>query len=433
MEQNNQDIMTEKQFITNNCTKQTYINQIILSFFDMDYATTIEFNTNVIATQALCYLLNFIQEHNPDLVRKISPPLFTNCSTKLVLANHTLRQLNIIDDNTYSKSSGHLSSVLNFLNRSSTTMGKRKFRYQLLNPTFDDDTLNIEYEVIDYILQKNNLYVPQVRKEMNHIRDIDKINRQLVAKKLNPSTLYSLYKTVGTIKDIHKTFINDDDVLHKYLLTKSNNSTYQINDIVANFMKFIETNFHIQNCQYLNSTVTFDKNIIQSNVCPTLDSLINKELCINNDILTMQSYFNGLIKFVEKPAKETEYIKIHETDKTGISFHLTKKRSLILKKILASKTSLEILIISDQIKIPIKDIRIESVGTNDQLVFPYLINATRTLIDTQKKITDTIYTIYFSLIQSIEDQWYDKLEYIASYISYYDVIINKAYIAREYN
>jgi DNA mismatch repair protein MutS len=123
----------------------------------MDYATTIEFNTNIIATQALCYLLNFIQEHNPDLVRKISPPLFTNYSTKLVFANHTLRQLNIIDDNTHSKSSGHLSSVLNFLNRSSTTMGKRYFRYQLLNPTFDNDTLNNEYEVIDYILHKNDL------------------------------------------------------------------------------------------------------------------------------------------------------------------------------------------------------------------------------------------------------------------------------------
>jgi DNA mismatch repair protein MutS len=122
----------------------------------MDYATTIEFNTNIIATQALCFLLNFIQEHNPDLVLKISPPLFTNYSTKLVFANHTLRQLNIIDDNTHSKS-GHLSSVLNFLNRSSTTMGKRYFRYQLLNPTFDNDTLNNEYEVIDYILHKNDL------------------------------------------------------------------------------------------------------------------------------------------------------------------------------------------------------------------------------------------------------------------------------------
>ena len=429
----NQDILTEKQFITNNCTKQTYINQILSSFFGIDYSTTIEFNANVIATQALCYLLNFIQEHNPDLVRKISHPLFINCSTKLVLANHTLRQLNIIDDNTYSKSSGHLSSVLNFLNRSSTAMGKRIFKYQLLNPTFDINTLNKEYAIVDYILHKNELYIPQVRKEMNNIRDIDKINRQLVAKKMNPSTLYSLYKTVATINDIHKTFIKDDFTLNQYLVSKCSNSTDQINDISIEFMNFIETNFHIQNCQYLNSTLTFDKNIIKSNVCPILDSLINEELRINNDILTMQSYFNGLIKSVEQNAKETEYVKIHETDKTGISFHLTKKRSLILKKILSGKINSEMLQISDEIKIPVKDLRIESIGANDQLIFTYLSNATRTLVDVQKKITNTIFTIYFSILKNIEDQWYDKLEHIARYISYYDVIINKAYIAREYN
>ena len=429
----NHDILAEKQFIITNCTKQTYINLIITSFFGMDYTTTSEFNNNAIATQALCYLLNFIKEHNPDLVRKISPPLFTNCSSKLVLANHTLRQLNIIDDNTYSKSSGHLSSVLNFLNRSSTSMGKRNFKYQLLNPNFDHDSLNNEYNVIDYILQKDVLYIPQVRKEMNQIRDIDKINRQIVAKKMNPSTLYSLYKTIGIVNEIHKMYINDDIVIDNYLASKCNNTTDKINDITTEFMRFIETNFNIQNCQYLNSTMIFDKNVIQSNVCPILDSLINKELCINNDILLLQSFFNGLIKFVEKPLKETEYIKVHETDKSGISFHLTKKRSSILKKILSNKTNLDILQVNDQIKIPIKDIRIESIGANDQLIFPYLVNSTQTLIETQKKITDKIYTIFFSTLQGIEDKWYEKLEFIARYISNYDVIICKSYIARKYN
>lgn len=116
-----------------------------------------------------------MQEHNPHLVRKISIPLFTNVSSTMVLANHTLRQLNIIEDNNMnSKSSGHLSSVLAFLNRCCTSMGKRAFKYQLLNPTCDVVVLNQEYDIIDYILIKENVYIPQVRKSFLHIRDIKK-------------------------------------------------------------------------------------------------------------------------------------------------------------------------------------------------------------------------------------------------------------------
>ena len=81
-----------------NCTKQTYLQHIITTFFDAEAYTSCGFYRNQFTTQAFCFLLNFIQEHNSDLVRKINLPIFRNTSKKLILANHTLRQLNIIDD-----------------------------------------------------------------------------------------------------------------------------------------------------------------------------------------------------------------------------------------------------------------------------------------------------------------------------------------------
>ena len=280
-----------------------------------------------IATQAFCYLLNFIQEHNPHLVRKISVPLFTNVSSTMVLANHTLRQLNIIDDsNMYSKSSGHLSSVLSFLNRSCTSMGKRNFKYQLLNHTCDIDTLNDEYSLIDYILLKNDSYIPQVRKILLNIRDIDKINRQIVSNKLNPATLHSLFKTVETIQELNSTYIVGDIVLNDYIQLKCVQKNDNVEFVTTDFISFINSKFDIQSCQYLNSTLLFDKNIIKSNVSPQFDSLIYKETHTNDNITIIQTFFNDLMKTNDKPSnKELEYIKIHETDKTGISFHITKK------------------------------------------------------------------------------------------------------------
>lgn len=425
------DIYLLKQSIALNCTKQTYINQIITTFFGTDYCSSNEFTTNVIAVQSFCYLLNFIQEHNPDLVRKISVPIFTNKSSKLILANHTLRQLNIIDD-TNNKSSSKLSSVLSFLNCSCTAMGKRNFKYQLLNPTFDCEWLSSQYSTIEHILQKDNLFIPNVRKLLLHVRDIEKINRQIVSNKLNPSTLYSLYNTMQTIQDIYVTYIDDDDILKEYLLSGFSHM-HDSNTIIKNvsdFISFLESTFQIHECQYIHST-SFDNNIIQSGVCIELDNLLKKQSIINNNINDIKSFFNNLIKSSEKSCKEVEYIKIHETDKFGISLQVTKKRAITLQTLLSTQSTN--ININDEITLHPSQVQIINVGTNFQISFQYLTTSTNNLIDIQKQIYELILKTYWSTIHSIEIRWYEHLKLIAQFISLFDVIVSKAYIAREYN
>jgi DNA mismatch repair protein MutS len=115
-----------------NCQKQTYHKEILERFYTItDYSSFIKkFHENTISTQALCYLLDFVFQHNPDLVKKIKEPIFENFNERLVLANHSLKQLNIIDDDKYQ---GKYSSVLKMLNDCVTPMGKRKFSYNFLN------------------------------------------------------------------------------------------------------------------------------------------------------------------------------------------------------------------------------------------------------------------------------------------------------------
>ena len=117
----------------NNCEKQIYQKEILTKFYKVnDYNIFIQnFYENNIATQAFCFLLDFVYQHNPHLVNKISEPIFENCSDRLILANHSLKQLNIIDDDTYN---GKYSSVLKMLNECLTPMGKRKFSYDFLTP-----------------------------------------------------------------------------------------------------------------------------------------------------------------------------------------------------------------------------------------------------------------------------------------------------------
>jgi DNA mismatch repair protein MutS len=79
--------------IIKKCSQQKYIQHILSTFFgEESYQVCSEFSNNEIATQSFCFLLNFIQEHNPNLVKKIEQPIFNNTSHRMVLANHTLKQ-----------------------------------------------------------------------------------------------------------------------------------------------------------------------------------------------------------------------------------------------------------------------------------------------------------------------------------------------------
>ena len=98
-----------------NCEKQTYQKEILAKFYKIDDFDVFfqNFYNNNVAAQSFCYLLDFVYQHNPHLVNKIAEPIFENCSDRLILANHSLKQLNVIDDSTYN---GKYSSVLKMLN-----------------------------------------------------------------------------------------------------------------------------------------------------------------------------------------------------------------------------------------------------------------------------------------------------------------------------
>lgn len=174
----------------NKCEKQTYQSEIIRHHFpqENDEVFFDTYRHYPIATQSFCFLLDFVQKHNPGLINKIIPPIFENCSERLVLANHSLNQLNIISDNRYT---GKLSSVCNFLNSCVTNMGKRKFTYDLLNPIKNCETLSSIYNITEHILNNNTW--EHYRKQLQTVKDIEKLNRKLIIKRITPKDITYIY------------------------------------------------------------------------------------------------------------------------------------------------------------------------------------------------------------------------------------------------
>ena len=196
------DIRVEK---VNKCEKQSYQKEILSRFYQFtDYNTFIQsFNDLDIAIQSFCYLLDFVHKHNPCLLRKIAEPSFDNCSTKLVLATHSLIQLNMINEGNNNSGIGKSKMCIShMLNECLTPMGKRKFMYNILNPTCDCDYLQREYNIMEWFLKPENYkrYELYLKGELSMIKDLSKYTRQVLLATIPPKSFYLIHKNIINIK-----------------------------------------------------------------------------------------------------------------------------------------------------------------------------------------------------------------------------------------
>lgn len=436
-----------------NCEKQTYIQSILATYYDNIniYFQHDEFQRNQIATQSFCYLLDFIKEHNVNLIRKIAVPTFTNTSNRMVLANYTLRQLNIINDNSTegSMGAGTLSSVLSFMNRCGTAIGRRLFQRKLLNPTFDTEWLESEYAKIANLMELSvEDRLLEIRKKITGIRDIEKIFRQIVSRKVYPSAIYQLYNSLD-ILDFLQAFFTELGVDKCFILPSSAaaaaaDESVSLSDLLRNFKEFVNQTLNVDICRNTNTVQVFENNIIRPGISQEVDKLILKKTEYANDLNSVYFYFNELIRnspTVKEKTQPTEYIKIHETDKSGVSLQITPTRAAILKKILAEKAAEGdgVLAIStgssstSKIFINIKDIRIVAAsGSANEIQTPFFSTLSQNILKTEDNLNSEIAKAYIAFIQRIEVEWTNTIAQFIEYIGNMDVLITKAFIAKEY-
>ena len=420
-----------------NCSKQNYIRQMIAQLFtDETYDICMEFRENELATQAFCFLLNFVQEHNPDLVRRISIPLFDTSNTRVMLACHTLKQLYIIDDRSadYLHTPNSLTSVTNLLNKSCTQMGKRKLYDQITKPTFDEQWLNREYQMTQRLIDSDTtvIDIPQIRKMIHNIRDIDKILRQIVLKKIYPVAIYNLYESVKTIGEISEMVLQVDS-LGDYLRPKpiGAGSPSPISQIVEKFRDFIDSRMWIQKCKSIASTTIFDENIFKRGVSDKLDQLYDINCCA---IMTFNKFRESLNRVMlvllnGKTNNVTEFVKEHTTEKSGTSLQITKKRGDILKSAISQFYDCNH--VYHDLTVHMEFVSVNS--TTYEISSPKIICLTKQMLHGKEQMNEVLEQTYKHFLTTLENEWYSQLNMLSKYIADLDVIVTKAFIAKEYN
>ena len=426
-----------------NSEKQTYQKEILNKFYKIDdYDVFIQlFNENNIATQSFCFLLDFVYQHNPNLVHKISEPIFENCSERMILANHSLKQLNIIDDSNYN---GKYSSVLKMLNECYTPMGKRKFSHNFLNPTTNTIYLKREYEMTSYLLRQDifNNYSDFLSSNLYLIKDIAKWERQIFLKKISPKAFYNLYKNIGIIKNIYEKIKNDTYIVD-YLLSFENN-LYNIASYCDDIQSFINQHIDIELAKDIDQLLQFELNFIKSGVDNELDTKTTLLKKSEAKLESIRCYLNSLIP---DKGKTLDFIKIHETEKNNFSLIMTNRRCKLLETVLpVNNTVIKLNYTTDNSSLFVGEIQNEfefkiskkqfefhkQSSTNNTINDEQINELCKNISSTKTALKDIIQFVYNKIISKFE-VFQNKLESIINFITHIDMIYTKAKIAKKYN
>jgi len=351
-----------------NCEKQTYQKEI-LSCTD-----------HPIATQAYCYLYDFVNQHNPHLTKSLSDPEWEN-PNRLVLANHTLKQLNIIDDGAVKPNK--FSCISSMLNECSTPMGKRAFLHLLLHPICDPVVLQREYDITEHLMDKTISLT---------IKDLSKWERKLFLKKTTISSFVTLKQDVETIK----LNCNVDSVVLTYL-KHFDEQIEKVPTFCEDLLHFIHAHFDIVT-ETIRTGVDeeYDRQRLQ---------LDQAELKLKS----IQECFNAVLEQKEK--KKLDYVKIHETEKY-IGLICTKRRAALLIK-----------------TVPLT-LEVQS-GSNVYLINAEIQSLCKTITTLRSTIEKEKERVFWMIVQRME-AFQSTLETLIVFVTRLDLIYTRAALAKKY-
>lgn len=423
-----------------NSEKQPYQKEILSKFYKFDnYDVFIQmFNEYIIATQSFCFLLDFVYQHNPQLVNKLAEPIFENVSTRLTLANHSLKQLNIINDGTVKSSK--LSCVSDMLNHCLTPMGKRKFLYNILNPINDGNILQHEYDITGYILNNFDNFDNLLKPKLMNIKDLSKIGRQLFLKKISPKSIYTLYLSILRISEVFDS-IETDNTIHVYLKSFIKD-IMSIRNNCNTLLNFINTNIDLELVKDVEQLQNFEINFIKKGIEQELDK--KTELLCNSEasLEAIRNYFSELIQHKEKKTlKSTEFVKIHETEKNNYSLVCTSRRCKILVEALPKSDTTVLLNTNNNSEHPnttsfvISNSKFsfeKQSASNNFITDVQISQICKTISSIKISMKDLITNVYNLFIEKL-GSFQNELEQLINFITLIDLTYTKAYIAKKYN
>ena len=278
---------------------------------------------NVYAIVALVSMFDYICDRNTELLANIKPPNFFMSNSHLVLGNNALSQLDVFPSD---KSTVKIKdrSLFHVVNKTSTAMGERLLRSNLLSPSVNVEYLEQIYDRTSALI-KNKTY-EGVEKYLLGIRDIERLQKKIELGILRPAELNHLLTSYENIQDLAKFIKKDFKKLKKILPSKS------IIESMSNFKLHVNNIFNtFELFEY--SILDFETNIFNNGIHTDVDELFNNVSFDQQFIEKIRVELTNILNTSRKKGSD-KFITLQNTKKTGSYLKLTISRSKLLRQML---------------------------------------------------------------------------------------------------
>jgi DNA mismatch repair protein MutS len=253
-------------------------------------------------------LIDYVYEHNPNILKNIDYPSIINNGDNLLLENNAIEQLNLISNNSLEITNKRYQSVYHVVNNCVTAIGKRYLKMQLLQPLTNHKQIQDRYSATEFLMSQER----QLTKILDGTLDIEKFNRRLSLDSITPFEFKNLYLTYKKLEEL-KVFNWDTEFLQ---------------DV---------PDFSIINLweKHFNFDTFDDEKYFYKGIYPELDKiqeLIDKE---QEGIQKHHKYLNNVLNKQEK--KEINGVKLEFNDKDSHYFSTTTRRAKIIEQQLTTE------------------------------------------------------------------------------------------------
>ena len=264
---------------------------------------------------SLSILLSFIKEHNQHMLENINKPIFYTKQQYLNLGNDAIYQLDLVHP-THSQKIKKVSykSLFDVINHTYTSMGKRYLYYQILHPLVCKTRLQQRYNKIETILQEGLDLSPLLKK----LYDIEKLNRKLSLKTIEPKDLYKLYFSLCKSAELFKKC--------KCLISNPQKMIQKTDE----FIKECKSYYNLKKLETCTSLQQVQTSFYNTNVHPDIDTLYKKIETTKQQFTSIQRRWNETLCQLHN--KANTFIRLEYNDRLHYHFEITKKRFDMLMK-----------------------------------------------------------------------------------------------------
>jgi DNA mismatch repair protein MutS len=377
---------------------------------------------------SLMIILRYIAEHNILLLKNLSYPEIYTYNKHLILGNNAIEQLNIINSNSLEHYNQRYKSVFDVINKTSTPMGKRFLKENLLNPMSQENKQTIinRYNIISE-LHSDMLY-KKVKEELKNIHDIERLQRRMAMGNITPYEFYRLdvfYQTTTKIISL----IKGNKLLQEILPQAT------IKDFLSMQIEY-NKEYEFEKLLNYNNFNDIENSFFRKGIHENIDKIQDKIDYVWSLINSTNDYLVNLISGKCKKNKNKKVLEIESNDTDGYYFTITKANEKNLKEAINNKKGpiKMFLSVGETLEMEKQDIIFKQLpkGRTKIFVTP-LVEHTINLSKQKIRLSKLIKKIFIKSMVGYYLRYKNMMHIICRFVAEIDFLVSGAIVANDYS